>query len=156
MKTKQISLIALMILMTQMVHSIQKNCHPDDIDLLNSNDDTVHRYISVDDVNAHSMAENSTEQWNRERNTVSPYLFKLECVRNIKYQIVAGMLYTINATLTETRCERSRLFMRRAPLLDVSVCEPRPGGITLNCAFIFWTQVWLDNYSLLDSRCIKI
>lgn len=126
-------------------------CEPDDIEILNEQTIT-HEYIPINE-EERIMAFNSSVLWNQERSNMDS-LFKITCLKNIKFQVVAGMLYTINATLSETICDKSKMFKLHTMNLDR--CNLKNGGIVFECAFKYWTQIWMDNYSLLDAKCSRV
>lgn len=102
--------------------------------------------IKVDD-NIKSFASQAATKWNSKYNTL-PSIYKVVCVRNAQSQVVSGIIYRINATLSETNCPRTN----NAPVTQaqISSCQLKTNGKNLNCVFRFWVQPWLNNYSLVE------
>lgn len=129
----------------------EEKCEPDDIKLLND-ENKIHEYIQIDDW-SREIAINSSLLWNLQRNNMDK-LFKITCLKSVKFQIVSGMLYTVNATISETVCEKN-IITNLSRKESQESCDLKSDGVVLNCAFKYWTQIWIDNYSLVDADCIR-
>lgn len=111
------------------------------------------RNLTVDK-NVLTAAQKCNMAWNQIYNEAANF-HKVLCVRNVQGQVVAGMNYKINVTLSETVCAK--------PLKgqnidghnesDLNACALKSNGSETNCVFECWVQTWLRRYELRSQMC---
>lgn len=112
------------------------------------------------DTEIEEMALNCSSLWNN-KYSGSTNFYKIECVQSAESQVVAGILYRINATLVKTNCLKAKM----APIgeltrVRVEKCEAlsgKNGGERLSCLFKYWVQLWTNKYELTENpKCVKL
>lgn len=105
------------------------------------------QYITIDN-NVKAVALNASVQWNQLYSSSADF-FKVTCIRNAQSQIVAGMLYTVNATIAETSCAKSQIMSQnQLSQSNVDNCQLLANGKSYNCVFYYLQQPWLNLYVL--------
>lgn len=103
-----------------------------------------------------SVALDSTYQFNALYNTAS-YYYKLICIKSAKSQVVAGLKYRINATISETTCQKNTILSKPFTPNVLSNCAVPSKPILYNCLFTYLSQPWLNVNKLIEyPQCVNV
>lgn len=115
-----------------------------------------HKYGSLKlveeiDDNIREQAFTASLQWN-EQNTSWSNFFAVSCIINAQEQVVAGMIYKINVTITETECTKDLVKASG----DLANCNHVDSGLSLNCLFSIYVRLPFLNIppELNDYNCV--
>lgn len=101
---------------------------------------------------------NVTLSWNNYNKAENNY-FKIINVASIQKQVVSGLLYTIDATISETECsKKTTQNTQKSPITQSTLksCALKAKGKRFSCVFKYWVRSWMDSYELDDSKCTKV
>lgn len=147
-----ILLLALLFLIAQNSLTISaKKCVQLPID-----ESSEHKYGSMNlvekiDDNIREQAFTASLQWNK-KNTSWSNFFAVSCIINAQEQVVAGMIYKINVTITETECTKDLVKASG----DLANCNHVDSGLSLNCLFSIYVRLPFLNIppELNDYNCV--
>lgn len=115
-----------------------------------------HKYGSMNlveeiDDNIREQAFTASLQWN-EKNTSWSNFFAVSCIINAQEQVVAGMIYKLNVTITETECTKDLVKTSG----DLANCKSVDSGMSLNCLFSIYVRLPFLNIppELNDYSCV--
>jgi hypothetical protein len=109
---------------------------------------------SVKDETIKEIAHNFSMSWNQ-NSTNTTNFFRVSCITRATSQVVAGYLYNLTVTLSETSCNKE-LFVdvNATQLIQGFLADECPyTNNELECWFQLYTQPWLYKTELTDYEC---